>query len=634
MGPHPAPAAPLTFLEPSAPVGFASAALASKPAALFSWDDFKKALAVTEFFPTVHLEADLTELRACSDADLAKVSSLVLKFGPEDELAENQTELEREALAVMRRLATMPHLNMLEFDPDFEEDHDGTFVNALLGAAVMQDLELRALRHLGLRRTGIRSGGVGNIVAFVEKHKLLEKVDLYENPKLDDGAGEILNALSSKLEKKLKGLECLNLWVTGLTAEGINALAPTLESATSITEINIRANDIGLKGLIKFVEALSPSARQTVSVLDLSDIRLAASDFKSPLGGFSALQSLKINGNYLGCEEMAILVESFSPGSVKNMTHLNASNNALKEKDSERLAAALSRLSLESLDLSVNYSFGLGIANVLRRLSVERMEELFLGNTGLRELEEKDFGAPLRFSRLNVLDFSGNEKLGNRGVGAWLGWIQTPPEVPLSLDLASTGLNKEGIGSLARYFEERNIAHLDVSTNPKLGAVGLEKLLAAMSGPARGRLLSLVLAGSPQVNLGDDDEKEAAALARILRALPNLRRLNIAGNWFQPHQMARIIQVVNPKLHALSIAIHVRSADEARQAYAMLYPQLFKLRMPLEFTGEIVEPKDGPCGADVQYIERWGFFRKLAELGASSTIFVDGLAASLGHLRF
>ena len=289
---------------------------------------------------------------------------------------------------------------------------------------------------------------------------------------------DYLGALITQLQESTRAvLTKLRLVSLELTATKVESIAPALMLLPKLQELALFANpDLGAVGVLAVINALSSSARATITSLDLSNVGLIADNAPT-------------------------------------------------------LATALAQLpNLQKLILSDNRGLGVGVATAINALSSSAratITSLYLSNVGLTADNAPTFAKALaQLPNLQKLILSNNPDLGAAGV---LAAINASPSAIRAtttvLELIDVGLTADNVALLVPAFASLpNLQELVLSSNPRLGAAGVITAVNALSPSAKVKIETLHL-----FNVGLATSN-AATLAPVLAQLPNLKNLFVNDN--------------------------------------------------------------------------------------------------------
>ena len=312
-------------------------------------------------------------------------------------------------------------------------------------------------------------------------------------------------------------LKKLHLSRIYLTAKSATDIFRQLHQAHNLHELDLSCNNIHIT-VGDLAENLHYLPQLTL--LDLSGVHMGDKECRllaESLKFVRKLQVLNLSFNQLGQGITELAKHLFN---VPHLTELDLRHTQMGEKEVTGVARSLQSISkLKKLVLSRN-PLGQGITELATHLpSVPHLTELNLWDTQMGEKEVTAVARSLQgISKLKKLVLSRNP------LGQVITELATHlPSVPhlTELDLAKTQMGEKEVTTVARSLQSiSKLKKLVLSFNP-LGQ-GITELVTHL--PSVPYLTKLDLMGTQM------GEKEVTAVARALKDLPNLKRLNLSSN--------------------------------------------------------------------------------------------------------
>lgn len=229
--------------------------------------------------------------------------------------------------------------------------------------------------------------------------------------------------------------------------------------------------------------------------------------------------TLKLSGQYLAADEVAIISQSEQMKSVKS---LDLSDNQVSDKDLKILFEAPCLAGLEELYLGINYIADPGVIELSQStsLAMANLKVLILSDNKLTDASLCELVRSPNFNSLEVLDVGWNEA-GNPTAQA-LGDTKTLVNLK-KLDLERGYIDAEGINALIGGKVIEHLEELNLSAN-KLDDEAVKTLASTP------KLSALRVLHLSQNLFGDPGAK---ALGES-KTLSNLTRLYAGRNYFGP----------------------------------------------------------------------------------------------------
>ena len=376
-----------------------------------------------------------------------------------------------------------------------------------------------------------------------------QHVDLHPRPCVGDAV--VAAVLASALEANTT-LTDLNLRFNEIGPAGAESFAKGLTTNTTLTNLNLICNNFGSAG----AESLSTALKRnkTLTRLDFSRNEIG------PAGAESLAKALKTNktltilhlvGNNLGPAGAESLATALKTN--KTLKILNMHYNSLGPAGAESLATALkTNTALTALFLSANQLGPAGAEFVAKALETNTtLVDLDLHANNLGPAGAESLATALKTNTtLTGLDLHDNN-LGPAGIESLAGALKTNTTLT-GLDLHRSDLGPADAESLATALKtNKTLTNLNLSCN-NLGPAGAESLAAALEtnttltnldlsrnnlGPAGAESLATALKTNTTLtnldlsfnNLGPADAK---SLATALMANPTMIELSLHGNDF------------------------------------------------------------------------------------------------------
>ena len=198
-------------------------------------------------------------------------------------------------------------------------------------------------------------------------------------------------------------LEFLNISLNNISSKGASSLAKSLETMTSLKELNLRSN-VGTEGCV-----LLSSPIKKMKMLTTLDIGYNIESDLTPL--ILSLYSLpSLTSLNMSCNERMSDIHALR--GLSNLLSLNISDNNLGEEGATDLSLPLSNMTrLTSLDLTSNVIFDNGLISLLETISsLERLETIRLACCGLTNESAISLGNHFQLmTSLQMLDLSNNK---------------------------------------------------------------------------------------------------------------------------------------------------------------------------------------------------------------------------------
>ena len=291
-------------------------------------------------------------------------------------------------------------------------------------------------------------------------------------------------------------LETLHLPKNTLSINSVNRIAELLFTNTTITNLDLRHNGIGPKGLATLIQPLL-SANTTLRVLCLKDNHLtqkSCSSIESLIRHCKSLEELHLGHNTISHRGIGHLAEEIirSP----HLKNLNLSHNHLGHKGMAKLAKELQAAphEIEVLDLACNQAGDMGMQAIM--------------------------GLLLHDKKIQKLGFASND-LGTSSGGMWCSILKHNYTL-IELSLGGNQLGNEGVIDLATgLWENLSLVRLELNWN-QIGDKGGRAIAEVLK--KNGKLQILDLNGNKISRDG------GVALAQALPYHLQLRELHLDYN--------------------------------------------------------------------------------------------------------
>ncbi|XP_059817068.1 ribonuclease inhibitor-like isoform X7 [Hypanus sabinus] len=309
-------------------------------------------------------------------------------------------------------LSTNHSLREVELDLSYSELGDGGM--KLLSEA-LRNPECK-IQKLGLGSVGLTAAGVVDLTSALSTNRSLAELDLADNELGDSGVKLVFEALRNpgcKIQK-------LCLESVGLTAAGVVDLTSALSTNCSLTELDLRDNELGDSGVKLVFEALrNPECKLQKLGLDFVGLTAAGVvDLTSALSTNRSLTELDLANNELGDSGVKLVSEALRNPGCK-IQKLCLGSVGLTAAGVVDLTSALStNRSLTELDLANNELGDSGVKLVSEALRNPecKIQKLCLRSVGLTAAGVEDLTSALSTNcSLTELDL-GYNKLGDSGV--------------------------------------------------------------------------------------------------------------------------------------------------------------------------------------------------------------------------
>ncbi|XP_043937342.1 protein NLRC5-like [Protopterus annectens] len=214
---------------------------------------------------------------------------------------------------------------------------------------------ISTMEQVSLIQCGLEALHLPQLKQVIGQCSNLRELNLSYNDLGDAGAMTVSEILQS-----IPALKILRLESTGITTEGITHLTAGLEKCTTIEEINLSKNEIGVKGAV----ALAKSRLQEMELkrINLSNCSSLASragtNLIEMLSKCTSLEEINLSSLQLDEAQLAALVSGVH--SMPFLKKLVLSNNRMGDKVAQSLGKYLPSLPmLKKLNLSQN---GIGVS--------------------------------------------------------------------------------------------------------------------------------------------------------------------------------------------------------------------------------------------------------------------------------
>ncbi|XP_035889096.1 NACHT, LRR and PYD domains-containing protein 1-like [Phyllostomus discolor] len=347
----------------------------------------------------------------------------------------------------------------------------------------------------------------------------------------------------------------------GLTAEGCQDLACELSTNRSLTELDLSFNkilDTGAQHL--FQKLRKPSCKlHRILLVRCGLTSGCCQDLASMLSDSPSLTELDLRQNDLGDLSMKLLYEGLRQPTCQ-LRLLRLANCGLTAESCQDLACGLSaNRSLTELDLSFNKILNTGAQHIFQRLRVPtaKLQHLLLVRCGLTSGCCQDLASMLSDSRsLTELDLQLND-LGDLGMKQLCKKLGQPTCHLRLLRLADCGLTAKGCQDLACGLSTNmNLTELDLSFNELLD-IGAQHLFRKLRvSTCKLQRLLLIRCGLTSGCCQD--------LASMLSDSPSLTELDLRKNNLGDHGMRLLCKGLGQptcQLRLLRLADHHLTAE-------------------------------------------------------------------------
>ena len=329
-------------------------------------------------------------------------------------------------------------------------------------------------------------------------------------------------SLATALKRNTK----FNLSGKNLGSTVVRSIAVALEMNKHLTELNLSTNQLGPAGAESLAVALKTNTTPTVLYLSGNNLGPAgAESLAAALKANSTVTQLNLSYNNIGpvgANSLAVALET-----IATLTDLSLLNNALGPAGAESLATALrTNATLTDLYLYDN-KLGPGGAKSLAAVleTNKSLTSLDLSHNYLGPADAESLAATLkRNSTLTDLNLLNND-LGPVGAESLAAALKRNTALT-KFHLSGNNLGSTGVKSIAVALEmNKHLTESNLSTN-QLGPAGAESLAVALK--TNTTLTVLYLSGN---NLGPAG---AESLAAALKANSTVTQLNLSYNNIGP----------------------------------------------------------------------------------------------------
>ena len=308
----------------------------------------------------------------------------------------------------------------------------------------------------------------------------IREADLDEDRIEGEGIGDAAAAVLATTLETNTTLTNLNLSGNNLGPSGAESLATALKTNTSLSNLNFSGNNLGPAGAESLATALKTNT--ILTNLDFSGNNVGpagAESLATALKTNTSLTNLNLRRNNLGPAGAECLAKALEKNTI--LTNLNLSFNDLGPADAESLATALkTNTSLTNLNFSVNNLGPAGaesLATALKTNTILTNLDLSGNNVGPAGAESLATALKTNTSLTN-LNFSGNN-LGPAGAESLATALKTNTSLT-NLDLSGNNVGPAGAESLATALKTNtSLTNLNLRRN-NLGPAGAESLAKAL----------------------------------------------------------------------------------------------------------------------------------------------------------
>ena len=345
--------------------------------------------------------------------------------------------------------------------------------------------------------------------------------DLHE--RIDDATAA---ALGSALQSNTTLTE-LKLFLNDLGLTSAESLATALKTNTTLTMLDVSYNDLGSAGAEALASVLKRNT--TLKHLDLARNNLGpvgAESLAATLKGNTTLTFLNLARNNLclaGVETVAAVLKGNT-----NLTKLDLSQNNLGPAGAESLATALKRnTSLTELDVSQNNFGSAGAKSLASTLQTNTtLIKLNLFNNNLGPAGAKSLAAALQTNTTLTELILYRNSFGRVGAKSLASALQTNTTLTV-LDLSHNNLGPAGAESLSAALKaNRTLTVLDLSNN-ELGPTCAESFAAALE-------TNTTAVTKFDLSSNKIGPAGAESFAAVLKTNRTLTVLNLSGNGLGP----------------------------------------------------------------------------------------------------
>ena len=332
-------------------------------------------------------------------------------------------------------------------------------------------------------------------------------------------------------------------------------LGSALQSNTTLTELRLFLNDLGLTSAESLATALTTNTTLTMLDVSYNDLGSAGAEaLASVLKRNTTLKHLDLEQNNLGPVGAVSLAATLKGNTT--LTYLNLARNNLCLAGVETLATALKRnTSLTELDVSHNNLGSAGAKSLASTIQTNTtLIKLNLFNNNLGPAGAKSLAAALQTNTTLTELILYQNSFGRVGAKSLASVLQTNTTLTV-LDLSHNNLGPAGAESLSAALKaNRTLTVLDLSNN-ELGPTGAESFAAALEtnttavtkfdlscnkiGPAGAEYFAAVLKTNRTLTVLNLSRNElgptgAVLLAAALKTNTTLRQFDMSFNDFGP----------------------------------------------------------------------------------------------------
>ena len=424
--------------------------------------------------------------------------------------------------------------------------------SGLSAVMILQALQEHSrLKGLNLDDNNLTAHVAEDLATIVKNNSGLEELYLSNNG-LKTSASVIFKAL-----KKKSNLIILHLNNTLMTEEVAEDLATVLRNNSSLEQLCIGSNRLGLSAVV-ILQALQEHSR--LKVLDLGDNNLTthvAKDLATIVKTNSDLEELYLSNNSLKTSASVIL-KALKEKSNLIILHLN--NTLMTEEVAEDLATVLrNNSSLEQLCIRSN-RLGLSAVAILQALQEKaRLKVLNLGDNNLTAHVAKDLASVMYNNpNLKILNLR-NNMLGSSAGKVLQGLVKTSKLKVLNLisnnltkevsqDLAVVINNNSGLQTLCLSDNDLRSSAIIILQALKLNSQLSTLYLSNCLSESTAFELVSVIRSNPfisQLWLGDNTlQSRSIDIVQSCKGLPKLQALELSCNNISPREVVHLASCI------------------------------------------------------------------------------------------